>query len=45
MSNLSNQTLTLSNTAEIVENDNWFKLIPLQLNKIECRSVGVVYFV
>ena len=33
MSNLSNQTLTLSNTAEIVENDNRFKLSPLRWSK------------
>lgn len=33
MSNLCNQTSTLSNTAEIVENNNWFKLSPLLLNK------------
>ena len=39
MSNLCNQTSTLSNTAEIVENESRFKLSPLRLN----RSTGGVY--
>jgi len=33
MSNSCNQTSTLSNTAEIVENESRFKLTPLLLNK------------
>jgi hypothetical protein len=35
MSNLCNQISTLSNTAEIAESDNRFKLSPLLLNEFK----------
>ena len=35
MSNSSNQTSTLSNTAEIVENESSYKLSPLQWSKFK----------
>ena len=34
MSNLCNQTSTLSNTAEIVENESSYKLSPLQWSSL-----------
>ena len=39
MSNLCNQISTLSNTAEIAESDNRFKLSPLRLNDIGSNSL------
>ena len=38
-SNSCNQTSTLSNTAEIVENESRFKLSPLQWSKFGRQSV------
>ena len=39
MSNSSNQTPILSNTAEILENESRFKLSPLQWSKFETTFV------
>ena len=39
MSDSCNQNSTLSNSAEIVENDNWFKLSPLRWSKFETTFV------
>jgi hypothetical protein len=39
MSNLSEQTLTLLNTAEIVENERPIKLSPLQWSKFKRQLV------
>jgi len=39
MNNSCNQTSTLSNTAEIVENESRFKLSPLQWSKFETSFV------
>tara|TARA_B100000902_G_scaffold398578_1_gene465905 strand:+ start:2355 stop:2516 length:162 start_codon:yes stop_codon:yes gene_type:complete len=47
MSNSSNPTPSLSKTAELAENNNWFKLSPLQWSKFNptfaqtSHSVGV----
>ena len=38
LSNSCKQTSTLSNTAEIVENESRFKLSPLQLNDFVCNN-------
>ena len=38
MSNSCNQTSTLSNTAEIVENESSYKLSPLRWSRFGCTS-------
>jgi hypothetical protein len=40
MSNSCKQTSTLSNTAEIVENESRFKLSPLQWNRFEITFIN-----